>query len=270
MPLLEVRDLAVHFRSPGGLVKAVDGISFAIDESEVLALVGESGSGKSVTSLSLLGLIPAPAGCLAGGEILWRGRDLAGLPEREMRKIRGKEIALVFQDPMNSLNPVMSCGDQVAESIRVHRGAGRAEALTQALALFREVNIPDPERRLREYPHEMSGGMRQRVGIAMALSLNPALLIADEPTTALDVTVQAQILDLLLARQAERGMGILLITHDLGVVAETADRVAVMQAGRIVETAPVADIFLRPKHPYTRKLLASLHMGVGAGTAEAA
>ena len=255
MALLEVRDLKTHFHTSNGLVKAVDGISFSLEEGEVLALVGESGSGKSVTSLSILGLIPEPAGFQAGGEILFRGREISGLPEKERRRLRGKEISLIFQDPMNALNPVMTCGDQVAEGLRLHQGLGRAEARDQALALFRDVGIPDPERRLGEYPHQMSGGMRQRVVIAIALACGPALLIADEPTTALDVTVQAQILDLLLKQQETRRMGILLVTHDLGVVAETADRVAVMRAGRIVETAPVKDLFAAPKHPYTRALL---------------
>jgi peptide/nickel transport system ATP-binding protein len=259
MALLEVRDLKTHFRTPSGLVRAVDGISFSMEEGEVLALVGESGSGKSVTSLSIMGLVPRPAGSHAGGEISYRGKKITGLPEREMRRLRGREIALVFQDPMNALNPVVSCGDQVAEGLRL-RGLSRADARDQALGLFRDVGIPDPERRLREYPHEMSGGMRQRVVIAMALAggpdgKGPGLLVADEPTTALDVTVQAQILELLLAQQAARGMGILLITHDLGVVAETADRVAVMYAGKIVEAGPVSEIFSRPRHPYTRALL---------------
>jgi peptide/nickel transport system ATP-binding protein len=254
MALLEVRDLKTHFRTPSGLVRAVDGISFSVGEGEVLALVGESGSGKSVTSLSIMGLVPRPAGFHAGGEILFRGRNLAGLEERDLRAVRGKEISLVFQDPMNALNPVMACGEQVAESLRL-RGLGRAEARDKALGLFRDVGIPDPERRMREYPHEMSGGMRQRVVIAMALAGGPGLLVADEPTTALDVTVQAQILDLLLAQQAARGMAILLITHDLGVVAETADRVAVMYAGKIVEMGSVTEIFSRPRHPYTRALL---------------
>jgi peptide/nickel transport system ATP-binding protein len=254
MALLEVRGLKTYFRTTAGLVRAVDGISFSVEEGEVLALVGESGSGKSVTSLSILGLVPRPAGFHAGGEILFRGRDLAALAEKDRRPLRGRDISLVFQDPANALNPVMSCGDQVAEGLRL-RGASAAEARAKALALFREVGIPDPERRLREYPHEMSGGMRQRVVIAMALAGGPALLVADEPTTALDVTVQAQILELLLAEREARGMGLLLITHDLGVVAETADRVAVMYAGKIVETGAVEEIFNHPRHPYTRALL---------------
>ena len=257
MPLLEVSDLQTHFRTPAGLVRAVDGISFTVEEGEVLALVGESGSGKSVTSLSIMGLLPKPAGFHAGGRILYDGRDLTKLPEKEWRPLRGKEMSLIFQDPGNALNPVISCGDQVAEGLRL-RGLSRREAGEKTLGLFREVGIPDPARRMREYPHEMSGGMRQRVVIAMALACGPRLLIADEPTTALDVTVQAQILELLLKEQAARRMGILLITHDLGVVAETADRVAVMYAGRIVETAPVEEIFTRPRHPYTRALLDSI------------
>ncbi len=283
MSLLEVRDLKTHFRVPAdtgtglpasgpgngsafvpartadGILRAVDGISFSVDRGEVLALVGESGSGKSVTSLSVLGLIPG-TGFHAHGQILFHSGnsapvDLAALPEREWLAIRGRKIALVFQDPMNALNPVMACGDQVAEGLRLHQSMGRAEARAKALALFKEVGIPDPERRLDQYPHQMSGGMRQRVVIAMALACGPGLLIADEPTTALDVTVQAQILQLLLREQKARGMGILLITHDLGVVAETADRVAVMQAGRIVETGTVRELFAHPRHPYTRALL---------------
>ncbi|MDB5048445.1 MAG: ATPase component of various ABC-type transport system, containing duplicated ATPase [Fibrobacteres bacterium] len=261
MPLLEVRDLKTHFRlQPGqdpsgeGAIRAVDGIDFTVERGEVLALVGESGSGKSVTSLSVLGLIPG-TGFHAHGQILFQGRDLASLPEKEWLSIRGREISLVFQDPMNALNPVIACGEQVAESLRLHQGMSRTQARERALVLFKEVGIPDPDRRLDEYPHQMSGGMRQRVVIAMALACGPSLLIADEPTTALDVTVQAQILHLLLREQQARGMGILLITHDLGVVAETADRVAVMQAGKIVETATVKELFANPKHAYTRALL---------------
>ncbi len=284
MALLEVRNLKTHFRStrarPSGgssdhphpendsgaapeadpnILRAVDGIGFTVAAGEVLALVGESGSGKSVTSLSVLGLIPG-TGFRAAGEILFESRavgkvDLARLPEKEWLSLRGDEISLVFQDPMNALNPVLTCGHQVAEGLRLHRPLSRAEARAKALDLFREVGIPDPERRLDEYPHQMSGGMRQRVVIAIALACGPRLLIADEPTTALDVTVQAQILQLLLKEREARGMGVLLITHDLGVVAEVADRVAVMQAGRIVETATVAELFANPKHPYTRMLL---------------
>jgi peptide/nickel transport system ATP-binding protein len=268
MALLEVRDLKTWFPAPPGrepgeapTVKAVDGIDFTVERGEVLALVGESGSGKSVTSLSVLGLIPG-SGFRADGKILFRGKeggpapiDLAALPEKEWLSIRGREISLIFQDPMNALDPVMSCGDQVAESLRLHHGLGRSEARGKSLQLFKDVGIPDPERRLDEFPHQMSGGMRQRVIIAMALACGPSLLIADEPTTALDVTVQAQILQLLLREQKARGMGILLITHDLGVVAETADRVAVMQKGKIVETATVKELFANPKHPYTRALL---------------
>jgi oligopeptide/dipeptide ABC transporter ATP-binding protein len=268
MALLEVRDLKTWFPAPPGrepgeasTVKAVDGIDFTVEPGEVLALVGESGSGKSVTSLSVLGLIPG-SGFRADGQILFRGKgggpapiDLAALPEKEWLSIRGREISLIFQDPMNALDPVMSCGDQVAESLRLHQALSRAEARAKSLQLFRDVGIPDPERRLDEFPHQMSGGMRQRVVIAMALACGPSLLIADEPTTALDVTVQAQILQLLLREQKARGMGILLITHDLGMVAETADRVAVMQKGKIVETATVKELFANPRHPYTRALL---------------
>jgi peptide/nickel transport system ATP-binding protein len=261
MALLEVRDLKTHFRTPGGLVRAVDGISFSLSSGEVLALVGESGSGKSVTSLSIMGLVASP-GFHAGGSINYGSgaatRDLSTLPEKEFLRLRGREIGLIFQDPMNALNTVMTCGDQVAEGMRLHLSINKTEARLRARKLFLEVGIPDPERRLDEYPHQMSGGMRQRVVIAMALACGPGILIADEPTTALDVTVQAQILDLLLKEQADRDMGILLITHDLGVVAETADRVAVMYAGRIVETATVAELFAAPRHPYTRALLDSV------------
>ena len=258
MPLLVVQNLRTHFRTPAGVVRAVDGISFTVSEGEVVALVGESGSGKSVTSLSVMGLVPKPAGFHAGGEILYRGKDLTRIPENELRELRGKEISLVFQDPMNSLNPVMTCGKQVEEGLRLHQGVSGKQAREQVLGLFRDVGIPDPERRMGAYPHELSGGMRQRVVIAMALACGPHLLIADEPTTALDVTVQAQILDLLLKLQASRNMGVLLITHDLAVVAETADRVAVMYAGKIVETASVEELFARPRHPYTRALLDSM------------
>ncbi len=257
MPLLEVRDLKIHFRTPEGTVPAVDGISFSLEPGEALALVGESGSGKSVTSLSILGLI-SPPGFHAGGSVRFRDRDLSAASESEWLRLRGKEMALVFQDPMHALNPVLKCGKQVEEGLRLHLGLGSRQARARALELFREVGIPDPERRLDEYPHQMSGGMRQRVMIASALACGPSLLIADEPTTALDVTVQAQILELLLRERDARKMGLLLVTHDLSVVAETADRVAVMYAGKIVELAPVEDLFARPRHPYTRALLDSI------------
>jgi oligopeptide/dipeptide ABC transporter ATP-binding protein len=257
-PLLEVRDLRTHFPTDEGVVRAVDGVSLDVRAGETLALVGESGSGKSVTSLSILRLVGGGAGRIVGGSIRFRGRDLLALPEEAMRAVRGREISMVFQEPMTSLNPVFTCGDQVAEVLEVHERMPRAAARARAVELLRHVGMPDPEQRAREYPHQLSGGMRQRVMIAMALACRPALLIADEPTTALDVTIQAQILELLRRLRAETGMAVLLITHDLGVVAESADRVAVMYAGQVVEYAPVASLFARPGHPYTAGLLASL------------
>jgi len=257
-PLLEVRDLQTHFRTDEGVVRAVDGVSYTIGPGETLAVVGESGSGKSVTALSILRLIPSPPGRIAGGRIVFRGRDLLALPESEMRALRGRAISMIFQEPMTSLNPVHTCGEQVAEVARVHEKLSRAEARERALEMFRLVGIPSPEHRLDEYPHQMSGGMRQRVMIAMALACRPALLIADEPTTALDVTIQAQILDLLQRLRRELGMAVLLITHDLGVVAETADRVAVMYAGQVVEHCDTRAAFHATRHPYTAGLLASL------------
>ncbi len=257
-PLLELVDLRTQFVTDEGLVRAVDGVSLALEEGETLALVGESGSGKSVTSLSILRLVAGPQGRIAGGEVRFRGRDLLKLSDREMRAIRGREISMVFQEPMTSLNPVFTCGFQIAEVLELHRGLARTEARRQAVELLRRVGIPAPERRADEYPHQLSGGMRQRVMIAMALACRPAVLVADEPTTALDVTVQAQILELLAGLRRELGMAVLLITHDLGVVAESADRVAVMYAGQVVETADVRALFARPLHPYTSGLLASL------------
>jgi len=256
--LLEIADLQTWFFTDDGVVRAVDGVSFAIARGETLAVVGESGSGKSVTALSVLRLIPSPPGRIAGGRIRFRGRDLLALSEPEMRSIRGHEISMIFQEPMTSLNPVYTCGDQIAEVLVLHEKLGRAAARARAVELLRRVGIPSPETRVDEYPHQMSGGMRQRVMIAMALACRPALLIADEPTTALDVTIQAQILELLKSLRAELGMAVLLITHDLGVVAETADRVAVMYAGQVVEYADVRTIFRRTRHPYTAGLLASL------------
>ena len=256
-PLLELRDLRTHFRTDDGLVRAVDGVSFTLGAGETLAVVGESGSGKSVTSLSILRLVPSPPGFHAGGEIRFRGRDLVTLPERELRAVRGREIAMIFQEPQSSLNPVHTCGAQVAEVVRVHERADAPTARARALEMLRLVGIPDPERRLDEYPHQLSGGMRQRVMIAMALACRPAVLIADEPTTALDVTVQAQILELLGRLRRELGMAVLLVTHDLGVVAETADRVAVMYAGQVVEACTVAEAFARPLHPFTAGLLSA-------------
>jgi len=265
-PLLEVDDLRTHFFTRDGVVRAVDGVSFSIDPGETLALVGESGCGKSVTSLSIMRLIASPPGRVVGGTIRFDGRDLLGLTEPEMRKVRGNEISMIFQEPMTSLNPVLTIGRQIAESVVLHRGMSRSDAMARTVELLRLVNIPEPARRAREYPHQMSGGMRQRVMIAMALACDPKLLIADEPTTALDVTIQAQILDLMRDLQAKTGTAILLITHDLGVVAEMAQRVVVMYAGRKVEEAPVGELFARPRHPYTRGLMNSMpRLGAGHG-----
>jgi oligopeptide/dipeptide ABC transporter ATP-binding protein len=238
-------------------LRAVDQVSFKIAAGRTVGLVGESGSGKSVTALSILRLVRAP-GRVESGQIVFDGRDLLALPERELEKVRGDRIAMIFQEPMTSLNPVLTTGAQVAEPLMLHRNKNRREALQEAVELFRRVGIADPERRVREYPHQMSGGMRQRVMIAMALACRPQLLIADEPTTALDVTIQAQILELLAKLRAELGMALLLITHDLGVVAETCDEVVVMYAGHVVERAPVAELFARPRHPYTAGLLRSV------------
>ena len=255
--LLRVRDLHTYFQTEEGTAKAVEGIDFYIDEGETVALVGESGCGKSVAAYSLLDLVPSP-GAIQEGEILFRGRDLRGLSKKEWRGLRGHEIAMVFQEPGSALNPVFSVGDQVAESIRLHLKLDRKKARQKALELFEVVGIPSPEERLRAYPHELSGGMRQRVVIAMAIACDPLLLIADEPTTALDVTIQAQILALFDRLQERLGLGLFLITHDLGIVAERADRVYVMYAGRIVESAPKEELFQNPRHPYTQALLRSL------------
>jgi oligopeptide/dipeptide ABC transporter ATP-binding protein len=257
-PVLEVRDLRTQFTTDDGVVKAVDGVSFAVKRGETLGIVGESGCGKSVTSLSILRLIPNPPGKIVGGEILFKGTDLLGLDDAAMRKIRGNDISMIFQEPMTSLNPVYTCGDQIMEAIILHQKVGKAEARTRAIEMLTLVGIPSPEQRVDEYPHQLSGGMRQRVMIAMALSCQPEVLIADEPTTALDVTIQAQILELLNRLQEEMGMAILLITHDLGVVAETCDRVAVMYAGQVVEYADVEEIFHHPRMPYTAGLLGSI------------
>jgi peptide/nickel transport system ATP-binding protein len=254
-PLLEIQNLKTWFHTEDKVVRAVDGVSLRIAEGETLGVVGESGSGKSVSALTVMRLLPPETARVHEGRISFLGRDLIGLPLREMRKIRGKEIGMIFQEPMTSLNPVFTAGDQVMEPIMVHEGVSRAEARARALALFREVDIPDPERRLDSYPHEMSGGQKQRVMIAMALSCNPKLLIADEPSTALDVTIQKQILELLRRLRDQRGMSILFITHDLGVIAEIADHVAVMFQGHLVEQGDVEQIFGNPQHPYTRSLL---------------
>jgi peptide/nickel transport system ATP-binding protein len=255
--LLEVDNLQTAFRTADGIVRAVDGVSFAIDEGETLAIVGESGCGKSVTASSILRLIPQPPGRLAGA-IRYRGVDLLTLSERDMRKIRGKEIGMVFQEPMTSLNPVLTIGQQLTEPLRLHEGLDRAAAAQRAAALLAQVGLPEPQQRLHDYPHRLSGGMQQRVMIAMALACNPRLLIADEPTTALDVTVQAQILALIRDVQLRSNTAVLLITHDMGVVADIAARVVVMYAGRKVEEAPAADIFRAPRHPYTRALLGAV------------
>ncbi len=256
--LLQVSDLVTRFRTPEGIVYAVNGVSFFIDHGETLAIVGESGCGKSVTMLTVMGLIPIPPGIIVGGKVLYSGLDLLKMTDSEMEKIRGKEIAMVFQDPMTSLNPVLTIGRQITESLCCHLNLSKVEAIERAVALLDEVGIPDARNRLNDYPHQFSGGMRQRVMIAMALSCNPQLLIADEPTTALDVTIQAQIVELVLRLKEERGMAVIWITHDLGVVAGMADRVAVMYAGFIVEEATVDDLYNNPRHPYTIDLLKSL------------
>ncbi|GAB6877508.1 ABC transporter ATP-binding protein [Thermaerobacter litoralis] len=257
-PLLEVRGLRTEFHTGEGRFAAVDDVSFTIARGETVGLVGESGSGKSVTSLSILRLVPSPPGRITAGSILFEGQDLLRLSEAAMRRIRGNRISMIFQEPMTSLNPVFPVGKQIAEALQWHRGLSRRAAWERAVELLRLVGIPDPAARARQYPHQMSGGMRQRVMIAMAVACEPQLLIADEPTTALDVTVQAQILDLMKDLRRRLGTAILLITHDLGVVADMADRVLVMYAGRIVESAPVDDLFARPLHPYSEGLLASM------------
>lgn len=255
--LLEVIDLKTHFPTREGLVRAVDGVSFHLDRGELLGVVGESGCGKSMTALSIMRLI-APPGKIVSGEIRFEDRDLLKLSQSEMREVRGNDIAMIFQDPMTSLNPVFTVGEQIAEALRLHRKLSRADARKAAVQAMREVSIPDPDLRAKDYPHQLSGGMRQRVMIAMALACDPKLLIADEPTTALDVTIQAQILELLDHLRKTRELAVLLITHDLGVVAEVADRVAVMYTGKIVEESPVNELFARPKHPYTEGLLRSV------------
>ena len=261
-PLLRVDGLKTHFHTRDGVVRAVDGVSFDVMPGQTLAIVGESGCGKSVTAMSILRLLPMPPARIAGGRIEFEGRNLLDLGEPEMRAVRGNLISMIFQEPMTSLNPVLTIGRQVAEVLVLHRGLSEREALAQAVEGLRKVQISEPERRARQYPHELSGGMRQRVMIAMALACGPRLLIADEPTTALDVTIQAQILDLMRKLGAETGASIILITHDLGVVAEMAQRVVVMYAGRKVEEASVEQLFAHPRHPYTRGLLGSMpHLG---------
>ncbi len=257
-PLLEVRDLSTHFFTEEGAVRAVENVSFEINPGEILSLVGESGCGKSVTGLSILGLIPIPPGRIVSGEIFFDGRNLLQFGEKEMEKVRGNEISMIFQEPMTSLNPVFTIGDQIMEAILLHQGLHKTEARKKTIEILDHVKIPSPETRIDAYPHQLSGGMRQRAMIAMALSCQPKLLIADEPTTALDVTIQAQVLRLLKEIQREMGMAVMLITHDLGVVTEIADRVAVMYAGRIVEMASIEAIFGQMRHPYTKGLLDSI------------
>jgi len=256
-PLLSIESLQVHFRTPDGVNRAVDGVSFAIQAGETLAIVGESGCGKSVTAMSILRLLPEPPASIAGA-IRFEGTNLLDLPTRAMRKIRGNDISVIFQEPMTSLNPVLTVGRQIGETLRLHQGLSRREAEARAVEMLTLVGIPEPGRRVREYPHQLSGGMRQRVMIAIALACSPKLLIADEPTTALDVTIQAQILDLMRDLKHRVGAAIMLITHDLGVVAEVADRVVVMYAGRKVEEASVRDLFRAPRHPYTRGLMGAV------------
>jgi peptide/nickel transport system ATP-binding protein len=256
--VLDVKNLKTVFFTNSGLFKAVDDVSFSVRRGETLAIVGESGCGKSVTALSIMRLVPDPPGRIVGGSVTLEGTELLGLDEDKMRAIRGNRISMIFQEPMTSLNPVMRIGDQITEAVRLHRNTTRKEAWAKAVEMLRLVRIPEPERRATEYPHQLSGGMRQRAMIAMALACRPALLIADEPTTALDVTIQAQILALILELQRELGTGLILITHDLGVVAQTAQRVIVMYAGKKVEEASVEALFENPRHPYTRGLMASM------------
>ena len=258
MPLLEIKGLKTHFKTDDGWLHAVDGVDMHIDAGETLGVVGESGCGKSVTAKTVMKLIDMPPGKIVAGQVLWQGRDLVPLGPEEMRKIRAKEIAIIFQEPMTSLNPVYTIGEQIAESIRLHEGLSKKAAMDRAVEMLQLVRIPTPERRIKDYPHQFSGGMRQRVMIAIALACNPKLLIADEPTTALDVTIQAQILDLLAGLKERLGMAIMLITHAMGVVAETAQRVVVMYAGKVVEEATVEGLFANPRHPYTQGLIRSI------------
>ncbi|MEA2839701.1 MAG: peptide/nickel transport system ATP-binding protein [Methylobacteriaceae bacterium] len=267
-PVLAVADLRTVFFTGRGLIRAVDGVSFNVKSREVLAIVGESGCGKSMTALSVMRLVPEPPGRIAGGRVMLGNRDLMQLSEREMRRVRGNDISMIFQEPMTSLNPVMTIGRQIGEAVRLHEDISKSAAAEKAVDMLRLVKIPEPAQRAREYPHQLSGGMRQRAMIAMALSCNPKVLIADEPTTALDVTIQAQILDLMLAMQEKLGTSIVLITHDLGVVAETAHRVVVMYAGRKVEEARVDSLFEAPMHPYTLGLMGSVPRLSLAGAAD--
>ncbi|MFD3487362.1 ABC transporter ATP-binding protein [Streptomyces sp. NPDC058665] len=256
--LLEVRDLQVEFHTRDGVARAVNGVSYSVDAGETLAVLGESGSGKSVTAQAVMGILDVPPGRIAGGEVIFKGRDLLKTKEDERRKIRGADMAMIFQDALSSLNPVLTVGAQLGEMFIVHRGMSRKDARARAVELMERVRIPAAKERVNDYPHQFSGGMRQRIMIAMAMALEPSLIIADEPTTALDVTVQAQVMELLADLQRELNMGLILITHDLGVVADVADKIAVMYAGRIVETAPVHDIYKAPAHPYSRGLLDSI------------
>ena len=256
--LLDVKNLKTYFFTDEGVVRAVDGVDLYIEKGETLGVVGESGCGKSVTALSIMKLIPQPPGRIVEGEINYDGTNLVTLAPNRMRKIRGKEISMIFQEPMTSLNPVFTVGEQIAEAIRLHEGLGRRDAMAKTVDMLKLVHIPNAERRVKEYPHQLSGGMRQRIMIAMALSCNPKLLIADEPTTALDVTIQAQILDLLNELKSKLRMAVMLITHDMGVIAETAQRVVVMYAAKVAEEAPVGDLFKEPLHPYTQGLLRSI------------
>ncbi|WP_369202335.1 ABC transporter ATP-binding protein [Streptomyces sp. PU-14G] len=258
MSLLEVRDLHVEFHTRDGVAKAVNGVDCGLEAGETLAVLGESGSGKSVTAQAIMGILDMPPGRITGGEIVFQGRDLLTLPGQERRQIRGAKMAMIFQDALSALNPVLTVGYQLAEMFRVHQGASRKEARAKAVELMERVRIPAARQRVGDYPHQFSGGMRQRIMIAMALALEPDLIIADEPTTALDVTVQAQVMELLADLQREFNMGLILITHDLGVVADVADKIAVMYAGRIVETAPVKELYKAPAHPYTQGLLDSI------------
>jgi len=258
MALLEIQGLKTHFKTDDGWLHAVDGVDMSVDAGETLCVVGESGCGKSVTAMSVMRLIAMPPGRFAAGRILWQGRDLIAMSDEQMRQIRMKEIAIVFQEPMTSLNPVYTVGEQIGEGLRLHEGLSKKDATDRAVEMLKRVKIPTPERRVHDYPHQFSGGMRQRVMIAMALSCSPRLLIADEPTTALDVTIQAQILDLMAELKSELGMAVMLITHAMGVVAEVAQRVAVMYAGKVVEEARVDALFGDPRHPYTQGLIRSI------------